>query len=64
MQTLKREVNRDTYILKAPVEHLELSFVKVCLSLQLFEALRSMADHGHLQVIVDFVCRSTEKRNI
>lgn len=41
-----------TYILKAPVEHLELSFTEVSLSFHLVETLRSMAHHGHLQVVI------------
>lgn len=49
--------NRDplTYIFEASVENLQLSLAEVGLSLQLLEALRPVAHHCHLQVIVNFV---------
>ena len=44
-----------SYVLEAPVEHLELSFTEVSLSFELVKALRPMAHHGHLKVIICFI---------
>lgn len=44
-----------TYVLEASVEYLQLPLAEVGLGLQLLEALRPVAHHSHLQVVIDFV---------
>lgn len=44
-----------SYVFEAPIKDLQLPLGEVRLGLQLLQALRPMANHGHLQLIFDLI---------
>lgn len=46
---------RGSYVFEAPIEDLQLPLGEVRLGLQLLQALRPVANHGHLQLVFNLI---------
>lgn len=51
-----------SYIFESPVKDLQFSLGEVRLCLKLLQSLRPMANHGHLQIILDLVWKQRGRR--